>query len=61
MEKMYFVMLDNQDGTMILPMVDGDGNVALFATERAAREAALGNLMGSAFGYEIFERGNGEL
>jgi len=60
MDPLYFVMLDNQDGKMVLPLVDGE-NVALFQTVEAARQVALENPMGSHFGYEIFERGNGEL
>jgi hypothetical protein len=36
-------------------------DVALFDTEHDAREAAQANALGSHFGYEIFERGNGNL
>jgi hypothetical protein len=58
----YFVMLDNQDGKLIQPLLDEDGmDVALFDTEHDAREAAQANAVGSHFGYEIFERGNGNL
>ena len=61
MEKLYFVMINNQDGTLIMPMVDTeDQQVALFDTPWEAREAAQGNRMATAFGYEIFERGNGD-
>ena len=61
MENLYFVMLDNQDGKLVIPLKDKDGeNVALFDTPWEAREAAQNNSFGSAFGYEIFERGNGD-
>ena len=44
-----------------MPMVDTeDQQVALFDTPWEAREAAQGNRMATAFGYEIFERGNGD-
>lgn len=60
MEIQYFVMLDSQDSQTAMALMDKDGDqIAFFNCELDARLAALENPLGSHFGYEIFERGNG--
>ena len=56
----YFVMLNLQRGG-ITPMVDGDDELALFETQEEAEASAKNNVLGDAFGYEVFCRGNGEI
>jgi hypothetical protein len=60
MEKPYFVMLNNQRRTRLVPFADGE-ELAMFSTEREAMDAAEGNLMAINFGYEIFKVGEGVL
>jgi len=58
----YFVMLYTQNGSFT-PLVDIDefdnADIAKFETEDEARESAKSNMLGEAFGYEIFEIGLG--
>ena len=60
MTRPYFVMLTNQDGTRIVPLVDEEGDLVMFSHWIAADEAGRTSLMGSAFGYEVFKQGDGE-
>jgi len=56
----YFVMLNLQRGG-IAPMTFGeDDELALFDTKELAEEGARNNILGDAFGFEVFCRGNGE-
>lgn len=54
---MFFVMLRQQDGSPS-PLVtydEGeDGTVVLFQSEAAAQAAGDSNMLGRAFGYEVF-------
>jgi len=54
----FFVMLNTQDGGYT-PMTDDDGELAKFDWLEAARSAAENSSLGSAFGFEVFERGMG--
>lgn len=51
---MYFVILSNHENYPV-PMVDKQKNLATYETEEEAKENAKKNIMGDAFGYEIFE------
>ncbi len=56
----YFVMLNLQRGG-ISPMTLGeDDELALFETQEEAEASAKNNVLGDAFGFEVFCRGNGE-
>lgn len=59
-EEKYFVMLFSQSGESITPLVGQNDEVLLFNTLNNARCAAKENIMGSAFGFEVFMLGNGE-
>ena len=59
--KDFFIMMNSQNGKMIMPIVDDDGEVMLFDTERTAIVCADNNPYAKAFGYEIFERGMGHV
>ena len=55
-------MLWNQRGTSLIPMmVDdyGEDKLAMFATVGEAMEAANATPIGEAFGFDVFEAGNG--
>lgn len=54
----FFVMLSTQQGG-IVPMVDDDDEIVLFASEADARTCAHANILGHACGFEIFQRGTG--
>jgi hypothetical protein len=59
MDNEFFVMLTTQNGGCLI-MTDETGyEPAIFESEEAARKAAKENILGSHFGYEIFERGCG--
>lgn len=59
MDNEFFVMLTTQNGGCSI-MTDGISNEpAIFESEEAARKAAKDNILGSHFGFEIFERGCG--
>jgi hypothetical protein len=60
MTRPYFVMLTNQDGTRLVPLVDEEGDLVMFSHWIPADEAGRTSLMGSAFGYEVFKQGDGE-
>jgi len=59
--KDFFIMMNSQNGKMIMPIVDGSDEVILFNTVRAAIVCADNNPYAKAFGYEIFERGMGHV
>jgi|TARA_X000001388_G_scaffold3203_2_gene2301 hypothetical protein len=56
----FFVILNTQLGG-ITPLVDSDGELATFASLENARHGADNSVLGEAFGYEVFERGMGEI
>jgi len=58
---MYFIMINNQRGNAIMPMIDEEEDVLLFPTFEVAVKYAKNNMMCEAFGYEIFCRGQGEI
>ncbi len=60
MRKDYFIMMSNQSGEAIFPIVDEDEDVMLFETHEAAHKLAEDHDFCKAFGYEIFCRGRGE-
>jgi len=55
---MYFVILTHPGGYPLM-MTDDVDDMATFDTEEAARDAALGNVLGAQIGYEIFRVGDG--
>jgi hypothetical protein len=57
----YFVMLNHQNG-QIMPLISAgsDDEIAMFETAEEANEAGNRNLLGAAFGFEVFCRGYGE-
>ena len=57
-EKPYFVMLTTQAG-WLTPLVDENGEVCGFETVNDAIVAGSNNLLGEAFGFEVFENGGG--
>ena len=59
MDNDFFIMMNNQQGNLIMPLVNADNEVALFATEAEARSCAVVNPYALAFGFEVFERGTG--
>ncbi len=58
-EKEYFIMMNNQDGSTILPIINDAENVKFFSTHAAAEKLAMDHSFCRAFGYEIFCRGEG--
>ena len=54
MDKPFFVMLFNQKGTRLVPLVDPDGQLMMYETAAEARGAAENSLMGERFGYLIY-------
>jgi hypothetical protein len=57
-DKPYFVILNHPNGS-VMPMVDDNDDLAMYESEVDARVAASGSMLGSEFGYEIFELGGG--
>lgn len=53
--KDYFVMLQHPTGGYV-PMINSDGDIALYDTEEEAREEAKANPLGENYGFEIFQR-----
>jgi hypothetical protein len=51
---MYFVMLYLNNG-MPTPMIDADGDPAIFQTRKDAETAAENNPIGQALGYKVYE------
>ncbi len=56
----FFVMLNTQRGGFT-PMTDENGELATFDSLERARHGADNCVLGEAFGYEVFERGMGEI
>jgi len=54
MNRKWFVMLRSQTRTLPIPLVDPEDDVVLFGSEESAREAGKRNLIGEAFGFEVF-------
>lgn len=59
MDKPFFIMLLNQRGTCAMPIVDEEGDVMFYASHDEAKEAMRGHVYAEAFGFEVFEMGNG--
>ena len=57
-EKPYFVILNHPNGHY-MPMVDDDENLAMFDSEISAIVAGNDHMLGSSFGFEVFELGGG--
>lgn len=60
MHETYFVMLTTQQGSPTPLMGDND-EIALYGSEEQARKDAAQNLLGEAFGFEIFRQGDGSV
>jgi hypothetical protein len=56
----FFIMMNSQDGKRIMPVVDEEEEVCLFDTYDEAKKLGDGHHAASHFGFEIFQRGNGE-
>lgn len=56
--KPFFVMLNNMSGTLLVPLMNGE-DLAMFENYEQAKIAAEENPMGDAYGYQIFESGDG--
>lgn len=54
MEKTYFVMLTSQDGEHVFPLKNEDEGVAMFATPKEARRAALTTPF-AVFGFHVID------
>jgi hypothetical protein len=50
----WFVMLRSQSGEFPLPLVDLEDEMALFDSEDAAQAAGQKNMIGDAFGFEVY-------
>ena len=61
MDKPFFIMMYNQKGTVAMPITDSDNDdqVAFYATEEEALDAAEAYGWSHIFGFEIFEMGTG--
>ncbi len=57
-EKPYFVILNGQKGTFHA-LIDENGGLAFFESEIQAINSAQNNVLGSHFGFEVFELGSG--
>ena len=60
----FFVMLTTHDGgytplRLSTSIRNGTSELAKFETKEQAKEAALNSGLGSEFGYEVFQRGDG--
>ena len=60
MDDQFFVMLNWQNQKGASPMINDSEEVQFFSNRDDARAAALENVMGLNFGYEIFLRGEGQ-
>lgn len=56
----YFVMLNTQNGSCS-PMTEDNGDVAFYADIEDAVRDAEDNVLGNQFGFEVFQRGCGEV
>jgi len=57
-EKPYFVILNHPEPGVYLPLND-DVGMAFFESESMAISAAESSVLGSEFGFEVFELGGG--
>lgn len=53
----WFVMMYSQSGEYVMPLVDGDDEVMLWATEEEANAAGIDNPFANAFGFHSYEVG----
>lgn len=53
----WFVMMYSQSGEHVMPLVDDNGDPALWHTEGAANDAARENPYANAFGFQAYEVG----
>ena len=60
MKKRFFVMLNNQAADRLVPLIQSNDELAMFATLREAMDAARKTPLGEVFGFEVFEAGQGE-
>lgn len=60
MDRPFFVMLNNQARTKLVPLVDDEGQLAMFEFYLQASVAGSRNPLGNANGFEIFCAGEGE-
>lgn len=56
----FFIMTNAPSGKGVMPIIDEDENVTMFDTLGEAIELADNHDACPAFGYEIFQRGQGE-
>lgn len=56
----FFVMLHCQNGSATVMTDPDNGEVAFYPTKESADYDASCNLLGKAFGWEVFCMGNGE-
>jgi hypothetical protein len=53
--KPFFVMLISQKQDILIPLMDENGELAMFDTEHEANKFAADNPMGQAFGFIVYE------
>lgn len=58
-DKPYFVILNHQKKGIYLPLLDKNEKLAMFISEIEATMSGNENLIGSEFGFEVFELGGG--
>lgn len=59
MDEPFFIMIHGSTGnSSVIPMIDIDGEMLMFPTEKHAREVAEGHHACKILGYEIFEVGS---
>lgn len=51
----YIVMLRSQDGKKHIPLVDLEDDIVEFESEQEADKAGRRNVIGEAFGFDIFK------
>ena len=54
MNKPYYVMLEHPNGEYILPLVDGNNEIAQYADKDSAISGAESSSLGSKVGYKVF-------
>lgn len=57
--KEYFVMLNNQNGSLLIPLMYQD-ELQMFESVKEATIAAESSFMGKHFGFDVFRKGEGE-
>jgi len=55
MLKPYFVMLRNQNGDRLVPLLDESGELCQFDTRAESIKAAMSSTFGAAFGFVVFD------